>query len=329
MVVTPRRRPPRARTSAATLKAALDVSGGLALVALALVALALVSLAWACAVAPDAERTRVPALRNGLATLAAERVFSVAAARLAEQSLWPVTVAARPHPLADIPLPDFRELFKEPIALGPISFGRPNSGRLINGEQLASNDVLSVVNPETAWGTPDTLEGIREAATWVARSFGGASKLYVGDISRQNGGPIRHHRSHQSGRDVDLGYFYLDESKWYTPATFENLDRARTWALIERLISSGNAEYFFIDRGVQALLREYALATGEDPAWLETLFDKTPERTPLIRHTWGHQTHFHVRLFDNLAEEAGRLAQRLEQRSMTKRPVRRRVGKRR
>src|SRR4029450_8679153 len=35
--------------------------------------------------------------------------------------------------------------------------------------------------------------------------------LLVGDLSREYGGPLAGHRSHQSGRDADVGFFVTDE----------------------------------------------------------------------------------------------------------------------
>ena len=58
---------------------------------------------------------------------------------------------------------------------------------------------------------------------------------------------------------------------------------------------------------VQALLRNYAMDRGEDPAWLDTLFESPAHRDTLIRHAYGHITHFHVRFLDPAAERTGRL----------------------
>src|SRR5690606_1872403 len=139
------------------------------------------------------------------------------------------------------------------------------------------------------------------------------------------------HRSHQSGRDVDLGYYYLDGPRWYAPAVAENLDRPRTWALLMGLLTQGNVEYIFITRNVQELLLEHARSIDVDEAWLAELFDaaapppaskprkaaqsaKAGRRAPpapaapqpVIRHRWGHHTHLHVRFFSDAACETGR-----------------------
>jgi hypothetical protein len=65
----------------------------------------------------------------------------------------------------------------------------------------------------------------------------------------------------------------------------------------------------FIDRAVQALLRDYAASVGEPPEWLDTLFESRARRDTLFRHTRGHATHLHVRFLDPAAEKTGRRLQ--------------------
>jgi penicillin-insensitive murein endopeptidase len=159
------------------------------------------------------------------------------------------------------------------------------------------------------FGTVETVRSLRSAAAELERLLPGGPPLLVGDLSRARGGYLRPHRSHQLGLDADLGYFYRAPGKWYTKANAENLDRERTWTFLKVLISGGNIEYVFMDRSVQMLLREHAAASGEDPMWLESLFESPKRKDTLFRHTWGHATHFHVRFLDPRAEESGRRLQ--------------------
>ena len=197
-----------------------------------------------------------------------------------------------------------------PEALGSVCVGRPNRGRLFNAVELVSGDGLSVMaQGEHNFGTAETVRALRAAADEVRRVNPGGPDLLVGDISKASGGYLRPHRSHQLGVDADVGYFYRAPGKWYTKANAENLDRERTWTVVKALIAEGNVEYLFMDRAVQALLREYATSIGEDPLWLEALFESPSRKDTLIRHAWGHATHFHVRFLDPIAEEAGRRLQ--------------------
>jgi penicillin-insensitive murein endopeptidase len=131
--------------------------------------------------------------------------------------------------------------------------------------------------------------------------------LNIGHISGPSGGFLRPHRSHQSGRDVDLGYYYQDGGQWYLAANATSLDRGRTWALVRALITETDVHFIFIDHSIQGLLREYAEGLGEDPNWLDDVFrGRGAAGAALIRHAPGHRTHLHVRFYSPVAQETAR-----------------------
>lgn len=162
-----------------------------------------------------------------------------------------------------------------------------------------------VVDPKHAFATEETISSLTQAIEAVNARFPESPKLYVGQISGEHGGYLRPHRSHQSGRDVDLGYYYQGGPHWYARANAKTLDFGRTWALVKALALDPNVEAMFIDRSVQHLLREYALAQHEDAAWIERVFESPRRRDTLIHHAWGHLTHVHVRFRCPHAQEAG------------------------
>jgi len=221
-----------------------------------------------------------------------------------------VTIRPSPHPLDGVGERELDALARQmPESLGPVCLGRPNRGRLFNAVQLPSEPGLRVMGDEAhSFGSSETVRALRAAASAVRAEYPG-SELLVGDISRARGGYLRPHRSHQLGVDVDLGYFYLPPSKWYQKANADNLDRPRTWALLKALIAEGSVEYVFMDRGIQALLRDYAQSLGEAPEWLDSLFESRARRDTLFRHARGHATHLHVRFLDPAAEKTGRRLQ--------------------
>jgi murein endopeptidase len=211
------------------------------------------------------------------------------------------------HPLDGLGPNDLDRLLREdPSKLGCASIGAPNRGALFNGVQLQTTDYVEAVSPANAWGTSAGIAAIDRAARAVRAQLPGGPTLFVGDISAEHGGYLKPHRSHQSGLDADLGYFYVDESAWYAPATKDNLDRPRTWALVKALIAEGEVEYLFIDRTVQGWLREHAEKAGDDPAWLAQVFASDSNPEAMVRHTWGHRSHLHVRFADPIARETGR-----------------------
>lgn len=191
-----------------------------------------------------------------------------------------------------------------PETLDSISLGPPNHGALINGVQLRDGPYWSVTESEQTWGTRETLADLTAAIETVATQFPDSPKLFIGEISARHGGYLSPHRSHQSGRDVDIGYYYLDGPRWYMRADASNLDRDRTWALVKALAPT--VEYIFMDRSIQALLREHAASIGEDTAWLDDFFEGTKDHgNALVRHAWGHTTHLHARFKSARAERAG------------------------
>lgn len=192
-------------------------------------------------------------------------------------------------------------------ALGSMSLGKPNAGALINGVQMPPGERWELVSAQRAWATQETIDYLITAIDKVHAEFPGAHKLSIGHFSKEKGGRIHPHRSHQSGRDIDIGYFYVPEkAEWYRPATSQTLDLQRSWALVKSFVVDTDVEMIFIDRSVQRLLKEYALSVGEDPSWLNTIFQyKSRNPEPIVRHTWGHKTHIHVRFYNPKAQQLG------------------------
>jgi hypothetical protein len=221
--------------------------------------------------------------------------------------LEPLEIRPTPSPLRGLSSAELDRLaLTKPASLGTVCVGRPNRGRLFNAVELVSEPGLRVMVRENTWGTAETVRSLRGAVRELRAQYPSAPDVTVGDLSRQGGGHLRPHRSHQLGLDADIGYFYVGEGKWYAKANAANLDRELTWAFLKALIAEGGVEYLFMDRSVQVLLREHALEKGEDPAWIASLFETPAHRDTLIRHTWGHITHFHVRFLDPAAERLGR-----------------------
>lgn len=243
----------------------------------------------------------VPAQRApvALAPAASERV-----------ELAPIEIRPFEHPLAKLGPTALEGLvLNDPGALGSLSVGRPNRGKLLNAVPMPENRLWKIAEPKFAWGTRETVLAIQAAILRVEEEHPGSPALYVGHISRPQGGWLRPHRSHQSGRDADLGFYYLNGERWYAEPKAEDFDRARTWTLLLGLVAQGNVEYVFMARQVQALLVEHARSLGTDEAFLADLFSVADgSKTALVRHRWGHHTHLHVRFYSDDACEAGERA---------------------
>jgi len=215
-----------------------------------------------------------------------------AAARLAKAAAAPALSSPKGEPQASHELGDF----------GSLSLGEPNRGRLLNGVRLRSGPLFELVTPDFSWGTEETVASLTRATELVHRRHPGTTPLHVGHISGREGGRLRPHLSHQSGRDVDLGFFYVDKRVWYRRATPQNLDLPRTWTLVRALITETDVEIILLDRSLHQSLRAEAERRGENAAWLHSLFHGVSDLPPLIRHARGHTTHLHVRFFSPEAQ---------------------------
>lgn len=218
-----------------------------------------------------------------------------------------------PHPLKGIESKEIAKRVNAELAsLGSMSFGGPTRGAQINAVELPDDDRWVRVDIAHSWGTAETIENIHTVVSSVHHQFPNTPKLYVGDISGPHGGHLRPHLSHQSGKDVDLGYYYTRKVPWYTRATSRNLDRPRTWALVRALIAETDVRYIFMDRRVQRMLRAYAESIGENPEWLSSIFGGSREKgeAAILRHEPGHATHLHARFYSPIAEETARICYR-------------------
>ncbi|HEU4576643.1 MAG TPA: penicillin-insensitive murein endopeptidase [Polyangiaceae bacterium] len=199
-----------------------------------------------------------------------------------------------------------RLLRNDVSSVGSMAFGTAAHGGLLNPVHMPEDDRWILVHPPQAWGTAETIQYLVTAIDAVNEHFPDSPPLFIGAISQREGGYLYPHLSHQSGRDVDVGYFYKSKPAWYRRATRRNLDVPRTWALIRTLIARTDVRYIFIDRRVQGILREYAEKIGEDNGWLESIFHGNDTEPPIILHEPGHDTHFHVRFYSPVAEETAR-----------------------
>jgi penicillin-insensitive murein endopeptidase len=178
---------------------------------------------------------------------------------------------------------------------------------LFNAVQLPENPAWKRVDPSHAWATTETVDYLVKALTSVARRFPGTEPVSIGHLSAQKGGPLRPHVSHQSGRDVDVGFYYSGEpNRWYKRATVENLDLERTWWFVRTLVRETEIEMILLDQSLIDSLERYALGQGEERAWVEGIFHRRDGRPAIMRHASGHATHLHLRFFNPVAQASGR-----------------------
>jgi hypothetical protein len=224
-----------------------------------------------------------------------------------------------PHNLDDSELD--RLLDSKIDKLGCLSLGRPNAGALLNGTPFPKGERWELIDSARAWATQETINYLIAAIDAVHAEHGSSHTLWIGHLSREHGGPIRPHRSHQSGRDVDMSYYYRPEkAEWYRPATKGTLDLDRTWTFVRAMLTGTDVEMILVDIRVQKLLKEHAIEIGEDREWLDSVFQfRGRGGSPIIRHAHGHRTHIHARFFNPRAQKLGhRVYDKLAKRKIIK-----------
>lgn len=181
------------------------------------------------------------------------------------------------------------------------SVGAPNSGKLYGGELMPEGPGYRIRNPQLAYGTSELITEIIQCAAQVQREFDDTHDLVIGHLSKKGGGKLFPHKSHQSGRDVDLGYYHrkMSPNKFHD-VTYANFDVARTSSLIDCFVDSGNVKYIFINTYIQKMLYNYHKKKKFTAEFLTTVFQyphKGGKQLGIIRHEKGHDDHMHVRIF--------------------------------
>jgi LysM repeat protein len=197
-------------------------------------------------------------------------------------------------------------IYKEGKASRSEAVGLPQRGRLVNGEQMTNIPGAYVRRPDNAWGTNETIRALKVAIAEVRRKHPQSHDLVIGDISRKEGGFLSPHRSHQSGLDVDVGFYFSglkrEGPKVALDALKMRLDYGATWAFINALAgpneASSSVEYMFIGYNVQEKLYQWAKENGVSEARLDWIFQYprgSRAMRGLIRHEPGHTNHIHIR----------------------------------
>ena len=212
-------------------------------------------------------------------------------------------------------------------AFDSASIRNPNDGSLRGGVPLPLTAPGLRFNPRrdpsARYGTLEMVRGLLNAGGRVDRELGGLPAT-INDLSYEQGGPIPHHRSHQSGRDVDMLFYQLGSDgkpiesvgAFFDPSgtgvDFRDLanpsddvalrlDVPRTWLFLQSLIDDAEAQlqHVFVAEHLRTILLDYA--RGHDvPA-------ATVERFAAIscQPSYPHDDHFHLRFFcapDDVAE---------------------------
>lgn len=183
------------------------------------------------------------------------------------------------------------------IKSGSVSVGTPNRGKIVNSIALPENAKLYTVRkPDESFGSSHTLHNLQLAIANFRQASGYSGEVVIGAISKQGGGRLRPHSSHQSGRDVDIR-LPLSNSKG-SADNVDDVDWDATWALLQAIVATGEVQYIFLSTSRQKHLYKAAKRAGASKDMLERMIQyprKSGSNDGMIRDESGHTAHFHVR----------------------------------
>ncbi|MBT8494433.1 MAG: penicillin-insensitive murein endopeptidase [Deltaproteobacteria bacterium] len=186
------------------------------------------------------------------------------------------------------------------------SIGRPQSGRLAKATRLPRSNAYYRRRLPRTYGTNYTVNHVVRVTQQVRSRYPRVHKLAVGDISAKKGGPITEHVSHQTGRDIDLGFYFKRKPKGYPKAFVRarknNLHFKANWKLLTALAKTndldGGVRVMYISYNVQKMLYDLARKNGVSKKELSKMLQYPRGKSALagmIRHEPGHDDHVHVR----------------------------------
>ncbi|MGE0866971.1 MAG: penicillin-insensitive murein endopeptidase [Kofleriaceae bacterium] len=185
------------------------------------------------------------------------------------------------------------------------SVGQPWNGSLRNGQKLPIRDGYEIRRPQRAFAARHVVDHLQQAIAVVRALYPGVHTLAIGDLSARTGGKIAAHRSHQSGLDVDVGFYFRKVPAGY-PQSFapanRQLDLEAMWALVTAFVRTADldtgVDVIFLDYDVQERLYEFARKRGTPDADLEAILQYPRGKSAIagiVRHWPNHADHMHVR----------------------------------
>lgn len=201
-----------------------------------------------------------------------------------------------------------------------ISVGKASNGYLIEGVRLPDRGEGFVTREVwkargNRYGTDELVDLVIAVARRMRTQVRDV-QLVVADMSGRGGGErVAFHRSHQSGRDVDLLYYMRDAAgKPFEPDAMHvfnawaratdgsgiTVDVPRTWLLVKELVTAPEAivQYVFMYEPIAQRLLEHAKAIGEP----ELLVARARKALRQPGDSARHDDHMHVRVYCSTAD---------------------------
>lgn len=172
----------------------------------------------------------------------------------------------------------------------PGSIGHPSRGSLVGGVSILHSGKGYVLAPSRTrtWATRQVVSDIKSCMARYRTAFRKAPPVNIGDLSSRNGGSAAPHVSHESGRDVDVGYITIPPQSrglFNRKARPGNLDYPKQWALLKCFLDNPRTQMIFIEASVADALQQYA---AKKRSWRS-------KYGTILRLDRDHDSHIHVR----------------------------------
>lgn len=201
-----------------------------------------------------------------------------------------------------------------------ISMGKPQRGWIVDGARIPDKGE-GFFTRETwrargqRYGTDELIDLLTAVSRRMATRF--KQRIVVADLSgKGGGGAYKWHRSHQSGRDVDLLYYVRDRTgKPVEPDAMRVFDASgkakdgsgytvdvpRMWLLVKELLTAQEAtvQWIFIYQPLGDRIVEHAIAQNEP----EALVAKAKKALKQPGNGAPHHDHMHVRVYCSKADK--------------------------
>ncbi len=180
------------------------------------------------------------------------------------------------------------------------SVGRAFGGKLVNGEKLPKGPGYTYGRRSNVYGTNETITLLIECFGKIIQKYPKGPIIVVGNLSQKKGGGFGPHASHQSGRDVDIGYFHKESFQpvvSLVKTTAKNIDARKTWFLIQTFLDTRKVKYMFMNHELQKVLYEHLKKRRFKQSYIDRIF-QYPRKSGgggIIQHSDGHDDHIHIR----------------------------------
>ncbi len=194
-----------------------------------------------------------------------------------------------------------------------VSWGKASRGVLVSPARLPTKGRGFYIPKRwkdrgLRYGTEELVSTIKHVGKKLNRKHRGR-KMGVADLSLKRGGRSAWHRSHQTGRDVDIVFMMRDDQGLPYNSEFMlrfnddglatngsgiRFDTSANWTIVRELLlnPNGDIQYIFISEGLKQKLLDHAQRIGEPPGLIEAASYVVRQPSDSL----AHNDHFHVRM---------------------------------